>query len=106
MAAWYAFHALGFFPNAGQDVYLISSPIFPKTTITLENGKKLVIKAINASPQNIYVQSLTINGQTWNRCWLRHSDIAQGGTMEFVMGPNPSAWATTGQLPPSLSDIQ
>ena len=106
MAAWYAFHALGFFPNAGQDVYLISSPIFPKTTITLENGKKLVIKAINASPQNIYVQSLTINGQTWDRCWLRHSDIAQGGTMEFVMGSNPSTWATTGQLPPSLSDIQ
>ena len=105
MGAWYAFHTLGFYPNAGQDVYLISSPVFPKTTITLENGKHLEITAKNASEKNIYIQSCLLNGKPFNNCWFRHSDIANGASFEFVMGDKPSNWATNGELPPSLSDM-
>lgn len=79
MGAWYAFHALGFFPNAGQDVYLISSPIFEKSTILLENGKKITIIAKNASEKNIYVQSCKLNGKPLGNNWFRHRDIAGGG---------------------------
>ncbi len=104
MGAWYVFHSLGFYPNAGQDVYLISSPVFPKATITLENGKELVITAKNASGKNIYIQSCLLNGKPFNNCWFRHKDIANGATFEFVMGDKPSAWATHGELPPSMSD--
>jgi predicted alpha-1,2-mannosidase len=104
MGAWYAFHALGFYPNAGQDVYLISSPVFPKATITLENGKQVVITAKNASEKNIYIQSCLLNGKPLNNCWFRHGDIADGATFEFVMGDKPSLWATNGALPPSMSD--
>jgi putative alpha-1,2-mannosidase len=104
MGAWYAFHALGFYPNAGQDVYLISSPMFPKTTITLENGKQVVITARNAGEKNIYIQSCLLNGKPFNNCWFRHSDIANGANFEFVMGDKPSSWGTSGVLPPSMSD--
>ena len=104
MGAWYAFHALGFYPNAGQDVYLISSPLFPKVTITLENGKKVVITSKNANKKNIYIQSCLLNGKPLNNCWFRHGDIANGATFEFVMGDKPSLWATNGELPPSMSD--
>ena len=45
MSSWYIFHALGFYPNAGQDVYLISSPLFQEVIISLENGKELKIVA-------------------------------------------------------------
>jgi len=104
MGAWYVFHSLGFYPNAGQDVYLISSPVFPKATITLENGKNLVIIAKNAGEKNIYIQSCLLNGKPFNNCWFRHEDIANGATFEFVMGDKPSDWATNGQVPPSMSD--
>lgn len=104
MGAWYAFHALGFYPNAGQDVYLISSPIFPKTTITLENGEKVVIIAKNASDKNIYVQSCMLNGKSFNNCWFSNKDIANGAFFEFEMGDKPSTWAINGVLPPSMSD--
>ncbi len=104
MGAWYAFHALGFYPNTGQDVYLISSPIFPRSTITLENGKQVVITAKNASEKNIYIQSCKLNGKSYNNCWFRHGDIADGAIFEFVMGDKPSDWATNGELPPSMSD--
>jgi predicted alpha-1,2-mannosidase len=104
MGAWYAFHALGFYPNAGQDIYLISSPMFPKATITLENGKQVVITARNAGEKNIFIQSCLLNGQPFNNCWFRHSDIANGANFEFVMGDKPSEWAMNGVLPPSMSD--
>ncbi len=106
MGAWYVFHSLGFYPNAGQDVYLISSPVFPKVTVELENGRKLVIIAKNANEKNIYIQSCLLNGKPFNNCWFPHSDIANGATFEFVMGDKPSAWATNGDLPPSMSDGQ
>jgi predicted alpha-1,2-mannosidase len=104
MGAWFAFHAMGFFPNAGQDVYLISSPLFKKVTIHLENGKTFVITAQNASEKNIYVQSCKLNGKPLENTWFRHSDIAGGGELNFVMGSKPSGWATNGQAPPSMSD--
>lgn len=104
MSAWYVFHSLGFYPNAGQDVYLISSPVFRKATLHLENGRTLRITARNNSDRNIYVQSVRLNGKPLGNNWFRHSDIKDGGTLEFVMGPEPSGWSRNGVLPPSMSD--
>lgn len=105
MGAWYAFHTLGFYPNAGQDVYLISSPVFPKATLTFEDGRKMVITAKDASPKNIYVKSCKLNGKPLDRCWLHHEEIVSGGTLEFEMTSKPTAWGTAGELPPSKSDM-
>lgn len=51
-----------------------------------------------------YVQNLRVNGQLWNRSWLSHSDIQDGGTLEFVLGPVPISW-DTGSLPPSPGHV-
>jgi putative alpha-1,2-mannosidase len=52
---------------------------------------------------NRYVQSATLNGKPLDNAWFRHGDIANGGTLTLVMGPNPSRWGTT-TPPPSMSD--
>jgi len=101
MSAWYAFHAMGFFPVAGQDVYLISSPIFTKSVIKLEDGKTFEVTAPKTSKENIYVQSVKLNGKPLNRCWLKHDEIVKGGKLEFVMGSKPSSWAFKGERVPS-----
>jgi putative alpha-1,2-mannosidase len=93
MSAWYIFQSLGFFPNAGQDLYLITSPVMQEATLKFENGHNLIIRAKNASDQNIYIQSASLNGKPLNQCFFRHTDIASGGLLEFVMGPKPSTWA-------------
>jgi predicted alpha-1,2-mannosidase len=105
MSSWFIFNSLGFYPNAGQDIYLIGTPSFPEADILLSSGKTLRIVAKNLDPEHLnhYVQSASINGTPLNQSWFRHSQIANGGTLEFVMGPAPSEWGTTNP-PPSLSD--
>lgn len=104
MSSWYIFQALGFYPNTGQDVYLISSPVFKEVTIHLENGHSLLITTQHAGPENIYIQSAMLNGKLLHQNWFRHTDIINGGTLSFVMGNKPSGWSKAGQLPPSMSD--
>lgn len=102
-SAWYIFHSLGFYPNAGQDVYLIAAPHYEKITIHLENGKTFVIMAENVSDQNIYIQKAILNGKPLNKNWFRHTDTKNGGTLKFYMGSKPSDWSANGNPPPSMS---
>lgn len=101
MSSWYVFNSLGFFPNAGQDVYLITAPRFKEITINLSNGRDLRIIADNMSPENIYVQSIEWNGKPWNKLWFTHAELINGGTLRFNMCSQPSK--QTFQIPPSSS---
>ena len=105
MSSWYAFGAMGFFPNAGQDVYLIGSPQFPEVTLHLAEGKTFVIEANNTSSTNIYVTAAELNGKPLDRAWLRHEEIVRGGKLVLTMGSKPAAWPT-GAVPPSDSDSE
>jgi putative alpha-1,2-mannosidase len=64
------------------------------------DGKTLDVTARGLGEDSYYVQSLKVNGQEWNKSWLSHDDIANGGTLEFVLGSEPALW-DTGDLPPS-----
>jgi predicted alpha-1,2-mannosidase len=99
MSSWYIFNTLGFFPNAGQDIYLLTAPRFSEATLTLPQGSPLRIEAENLSPENIYVQAIEWNGEPWNQLWFTHSDLLKGGVLRFKMGSEPSR--QTFRLPPS-----
>lgn len=95
MSAWYIFSALGFYPmKMGSPEYAIGAPLFQKATIHLENGKDIVINAPENSRTNKYVQSLKVNGVDYNKSYLLHSDLANGATLDFKMGSEPSRWAS------------
>ncbi|GAA0467861.1 GH92 family glycosyl hydrolase [Streptomyces sp. NPDC046215] len=95
MSAWYLFSALGFYPLVmGSGEYAIGSPLFTEATVHLENGRDLVVKAPANSARNVYVQGLKVNGKAWTSTALPHSVVAEGGTLEFAMGPRPSAWGS------------
>ncbi len=91
MSAFVVFSMLGFYPvTPGIPTYDVGSPIFDKATIHLKNGKDVVIIARNTSHDNKYVQSILLNGQPLNQVWFRHADIANGGTLEVIMGNTPN----------------
>ena len=93
LAAWYIFSALGFFPLAGSDQYTIGSPIFDEATLHLAGGD-LVVTAEDNSPDNVYVQSVELNGEPLTEPFFTHDQIVNGGTLAFEMGPEPSNWGT------------
>lgn len=91
MSAWYIFSAMGFYPVCpASPYYALGSPTFPLLTINLENGKSFIIEAENASDENIYIQSATLNGTPYHHNYIHHDDILSGGHLHFVMGPEPN----------------
>lgn len=86
MSAWYIFSSIGFYPVApASNEYWLGSPSVNAAKINLENGKTFSIKAINQSPQNIYVRKVTLNGIDITNKRLNHSDISNGGELLFYM---------------------
>ncbi len=96
ISAWHLLSSIGFYPVApGQTIYAIGSPLFPKATINLENGKKFIIKATQVSAENCYIQSAKLNGKEYTKSYLKHGDIMNGGELVFEMGASPNQnWGT------------
>src|SRR2546427_291127 len=94
MSAWYIFSAMGFYPvTPGSPVYAISSPLFTRATVMLQGPYKkgpFTVIARNQSPKNKYIQSSRLNGHPLNEPFIRHSDIANGSTLVFIMGAQPN----------------
>ncbi len=98
MSAWYVLSAAGFYPvTPGSTVYAIGSPLFPEVRFNLENGKLFVVRSVNASDRNVYVQSAKLNGKVYNKSFLLHDDLMAGGELVFVMGPRPNVRWGVGQ---------
>lgn len=92
MSAWYILSALGFYPlNMGSGEYAITSPLYKKYTLHLPTGD-LVVTAENNSPENVYIQSMKIDGVPYYDCFISHADLLKAKEITFVMGGEPSDW--------------
>ncbi len=90
-SAWYVFSALGFYPVApATDEYVLGAPLFQRATLHLENGNTVTISAPNNGRDNRYIQRMTVNGEEYNKNYLRHSELMQGAEIEIEMGPEPN----------------
>lgn len=91
LSAWYIFGAMGFYPTCPSvPTYQIGSPMFDKVTMSLPNGKTFQVIANNNKPENVYIQSATLNGKPYTKSWIHHDDIMNGGNITFEMGPEPN----------------
>lgn len=106
MSAWYIFSVMGFYPVCpGTDQYILSAPYLPYLKLKLHNGNVLEIKAPNVSDENRYVKQLKINGKVYNKTYVTHADILDGGIWEFVMDskPNKKRGLSSSDKPYSMS---
>ena len=101
MSAWYILSSVGLYqvdPVGGR--FVIGSPLFDKATVNVGAGKTFTVVAKNNSDRNIYVQSAHLNGKALKNSYIEFNDIRHGGTLELVMGPKPSKWATAAACRP------
>jgi predicted alpha-1,2-mannosidase len=86
MSAWYVFSAMGFYPvNPVSGIYDFGLPLFEQVEIQLPNGNVFTVTAPRKSPEEIYIQSVKLNGKAYDKNYIRHSDIMKGGKLEFKM---------------------
>ena len=103
--SWLLWSMLGMYPVPTQTVYLILAPMFANYTMRVGlEGAVLYVTAEGLADDSIYVQNLVVNGQPWNQSWLSHDDIKDGGSLQFLLGKEPTEW-DVGKLPPSPGHV-
>ena len=106
-SAWFLFSSLGFYPVAPVTMeYVIGSPLFNYVEISLPNGKKLIIDSAENSNENIYVDNVKLNEKYYNKNWLHHYDLVNGGKIMFNMKNTPNFdWGSSkNSIPYSMSN--
>ena len=89
MSAWYILSSLGFYSvTPGSSNYAIGSPLVKEALIKFPNGKITKIIARFQSSENIYVTSVSVNGEKLQNNMLTHEKLVSGGEIVFEMGPN------------------
>lgn len=90
MSAWYILTASGLHPICPGDTrYELTSPVFDKITFNLEDGKTFTIETEGNSKENVYIQSMSLNGKPYDKYYIDYFDIMKGGKLIMKMGSNP-----------------
>ena len=90
MSAWYVFSAMGFYPvDPISGKYEIGTPMYPEMKMHLDNGKTFTILAPAVSKENIYIQSVKLDGNPYDKSYITHEQIMNGSIFEFEMGNKP-----------------
>ncbi|MDR2835434.1 MAG: GH92 family glycosyl hydrolase [Bacteroidales bacterium] len=92
MSAWFVLSAMGIYPtNPANGIYDFGSPIFDSVKIQLENGKSFSIITHNNSLENVYINKIILNGNEYQKTYISHQEIMNGGIIEFFMDSIPNA---------------
>ena len=84
MSSWYLFSAMGFFPNAGQNIYYLNSPLFKEILIQREQGD-IKITAPNRTDKNIYIKLVKVNGKKSQNGIISYDDIKNGAVINYEL---------------------
>ena len=101
MTAFVVFTSMGLYPvTPGLPFYDITSPVFEKTTIKLENGKTFAVVAKGASKTKKYIQKAFINGKEITSPFITHEQIMAGGILELILDELPNKeWGKDAKIP-------
>lgn len=95
MSAWYVWAAMGLYPlNPASAEYVLTTPLFDRASIRLQNGKAFEIIKVNQTAASGYIQSVRLNNKAYSKNYIGHRDLMQGGKLEIFLGGKPSAWGT------------
>ena len=91
MSAWFVLSAMGFYPvNPVGMTYDLGTPLFPRVEVSLPDGKTFTVVAKGLTKDNVYVRSVTYNGQPLDKLTITHDMIMSGGELVFEMAAEPA----------------
>lgn len=104
MSAWGVWSMAGLYPaNPSGGQYIFASPQFEEVTFKLPLNKSFIIRAKNTGKGKPYIKSVQLNNKPYNKTYIDHTTLINGGVLEFIMGaiPNkqfgekPATWPTS-----------
>ncbi|MBD0777417.1 glycoside hydrolase family 92 protein [Maribacter sp. ANRC-HE7] len=90
MSSWYVWSSMGLYPIfPGSTELALTAPQFDKVTIKTSNVPLQII--VNGrSPENIFIQEVTWNGDEINSSIIDFNLISKGGVLQFELGDQPN----------------
>lgn len=90
MSGWFVFAAVGFYPvNPVSTEYALCAPIFDRIKIKLDNGKTFQITVHKQSNNSLFIQKTNWNGKLFNKYFITHKMIVEGGKLEMWLTDLP-----------------
>jgi len=94
LSAWLIYSMMGIYPVCPGDMnYTLSSPVFDKVTIHLDesiyNKSSIVIESKRRSKDDIYIKTIELNGKPYNRYFINHHDLIEQGHLKFNLNSIP-----------------
>lgn len=107
MSSWYTFSSMGFYPvNPASGIYMLGSPVLKQASMEVGNGKVFQVTTQNTAKDNVYIQSVKLNGKAYDKTYITQKDISKGGKLEFIMGKKPNyKWGTAKSALPPLESF-
>ena len=110
LSSWYVWASLGLFPVAGQDVFLIGAPFFPRADLLLGDhrlalevaGRGIGPDATDPDAPTRFVKGVRLDGRRLDRSWVSGLELHRARHLEIVLGEQRTSWG--GEPPPSISD--
>ena len=95
MSAWYVLAATGISPAVvGWPIYYLNVPLFESVTLNPQSKSAFHISVSNFAEENIYIQSVKLNGKALDRNYITHAEVMKGGTLEITASAQPNkSWA-------------
>ena len=92
MSAWYVLSSFGFYQvEPASTEFWFGAPNFPQMEINVSGGT-FSITAEGLSDDNPYIQRIELNGMPYEKGYIDFKDISEGGSLKFIMGPEPAKW--------------
>jgi len=96
MSGWFVLTAIGLQPACvGEPIYYLNVPLFPEVVLK-NNGKPFAIQVENFDDKHPYIKNIQLNGKPLDRLWLKHDEIAKGGTLIIEASETPQTFGKDG----------
>lgn len=99
MSAWYVFAALGFYPvNPVAGEYQLTTPLYQTYQLNLPDNHIWTVKCDQSPKDYPYIQSIRLNGASFEKNFITYADLMKGGEMEIKLSKTPNKqWGTSKQ---------
>jgi predicted alpha-1,2-mannosidase len=107
MSSWLVFAAMGMYPeNPSRSELTVAAPLFTDIVIHRASGQTITVSAPDASIENSYIQSMTVNGIEQTATFLDSDAITGDTSIGYALGStaNEQWGAGAADAPPSVRD--